>query len=91
MARVAFTLAALAYGALLAGAVLAQGAKVSSPVELARRADALKPGQWVWAPRIAPAGPVLVYVDLSRQVATIYRNGVRILSLIHISEPTRPY
>lgn len=65
-------------GCLIAGTALAQGAKVSSPVELARRAQVLKPGQWVWAPAIAPAGPVLVYVDLSRQLATIYRNGVRI-------------
>jgi hypothetical protein len=62
----------------LGGPAFAQGAKVSSPVELARRADSLKPGQWVWAPRIAPAGPLLIYVDLSRQLATIYRNGVRI-------------
>ena len=38
----------------------------------------LKPGQWVWAPQIAPAGPILVYVDLGRQLATVYRNGVRI-------------
>lgn len=68
----------LTLGLLLASPVLAQGAKVSSPVELARRAEALKPGQWVWAPKIAPAGPMLVYVDLSRQLATIYRNGVRI-------------
>ncbi|MGH6658111.1 MAG: L,D-transpeptidase family protein [Sphingomicrobium sp.] len=58
--------------------VLAQGATVSSPVELARQAENLKPGQWVWAPQIAPTGPVLVYVDLSDQTATIYRNGVRI-------------
>lgn len=57
---------------------LAQGAKTSSPAELARRADALKPGEWVWAPSIAPTGPVLVYVDLSAQFATVYRNGVRI-------------
>ena len=63
---------------LYADAALAQGVRVSSPVELARRAGALKPGQWVWAPAIAPAGPLLVYVDLSRQLATIYRNGVRI-------------
>ncbi|HEY8998584.1 MAG TPA: L,D-transpeptidase family protein [Edaphobacter sp.] len=55
-----------------------QGAKVSSPLELAHRADQLKPGQWVWAPAIAPKGPVLIYVDLSRQIATVYRNGVRI-------------
>ena len=41
-------------------------------------ADHLKPGEWVWAPAVAPAGPVQIYVDLSRQLATIYRNGVRI-------------
>lgn len=58
-------------------AALAQGATTSSAVELNRMAEALKPGQWVWAPEIAPQGPMLVYVDLSRQVATVYRNGVR--------------
>lgn len=57
---------------------LAQGAVVSSAPELARVADQLKPGQWIWAPSIATSGPVLVYVDLSRQLATVYRNGVRI-------------
>ena len=59
-------------------AVQAQGSKASSPLELARKADKLAPGQWVWAPRIAPQGPVLVFVDLSKQLATVYRNGVRI-------------
>jgi len=56
----------------------AQGATASSPVELARLADQLKPGQWVWAPQVAPAGPVMIYVDLSKQRATVYRNGLRI-------------
>lgn len=56
----------------------AQGAKASSAAEFARMADQLKPGEWVWAPQIAPKGPLLVYVDLSRQLATVYRNGVRI-------------
>jgi hypothetical protein len=56
----------------------AQGAKASSAAEFARMADQLKPGQWVWAAQIAPKGPLLVYVDLSRQLATVYRNGVRI-------------
>ncbi len=32
----------------------------------------------MWAAQIAPTGPILVYVDLSRQIATVYRNGVRI-------------
>jgi L,D-transpeptidase catalytic domain len=69
----------LALTTLLAPSILpAQGAKVSSPVEFARKADSLKPGEWVWAPNAVPKGPVLVYIDLSRQIATVYRNGVRI-------------
>ena len=56
----------------------AQGAKASSPTEFIRAVDRLKPGEWVWAPNIAPSGPLLIYVDLSRQIATVYRNGVRI-------------
>ncbi|MEI6547369.1 MAG: L,D-transpeptidase family protein, partial [Burkholderiales bacterium] len=63
---------------LYSGHAVAQGARASSAVELARQADQLKPGQWVWAPEIAPDGPITVYVDLSRQLATVYRNGVRI-------------
>lgn len=69
-------------------AALAQGSTVSSPAELTRLADRLTPGQWVWAPQIAPAGPLLVYVDLSRQRATVYRNGVRIaVSTISSGKP----
>ena len=86
--RIVMKWLSLALGMVFAGSVLAQGAKVSSPVELARRADTLKPGQWVWAPKIAPSGPVLVYVDLSRQLATIYRNGVRIgVSTVSTGKP----
>jgi hypothetical protein len=71
-------LALAAAGLIAPGAALAQGAKASSAVELARTGETLKPGQWVWAPQIAPKGPVVVHVDLSRQLATVYRNGVRI-------------
>lgn len=67
---------------------LSQGATTSSAVELNRMADDLKPGQWVWAPQIAPQGPMLVYVDLSRQEATVYRNGVRIaVSTVSTGKP----
>lgn len=72
LASAAFVLVALS-----ASQAFGQGAPVTSPVELARQAEALKPGQWVWAPQIAPTGPITVYVDLSRQLATVYRNGVR--------------
>lgn len=79
MTRRPLSLIALAgLAALLGGPALAQGEKISSPVELARQADRLKPGQWVWAPQISPQGPLLVFVDLSKQLAIVYRNGVRI-------------
>ena len=65
-------------GVSAATAVLAQGAKSSAQLELAKQAEKLKPGQWVFAPQIAPEGPILVYIDLGRQLATVYRNGVRI-------------
>jgi hypothetical protein len=71
-------LCVLAASALACSPVLAQGAPKSAQLELAKQADKLKPGQWVWKPEIAPAGPILVYVDLTRQLATVYRNGVRI-------------
>jgi lipoprotein-anchoring transpeptidase ErfK/SrfK len=64
--------------ALVSLRVAAQGAKASASADLEMAATALKPGEWIWAPEIAPAGPMLIYVDLSRQTATVYRNGVRI-------------
>ena len=83
---------AMVLAALLAAAPLtplaAQGAKTSAQLQLAKQAERLKPGEWVFAPKIAPAGPVLVYVDLSRQRATVYRNGVRIgVSTISSGKP----
>ena len=72
------SLAVAAAASLPVAPASAQGAKATSPVELAAKASDLKPGEWVWAPEIAPQGPVLVYVDLSEQLATVYRNGVRI-------------
>jgi hypothetical protein len=75
-------LARILAGACLVAApaapALAQGAPKSAELALAKQADKLKPGQWVWAPQIAPKGPILVYVDLGRQLATVYRNGIRI-------------
>jgi hypothetical protein len=38
----------------------------------------LKPGQYLWAPAIAPAGPVLIIVSIPRQLAFVYRNGILI-------------
>ena len=81
-------LALLVAASAVAPGVSGQGANAPSPVELARQADQLKPGQWVWAPQIAPHGPVLVFVDLSKQTATVYRNGVRIgVSTVSTGKP----
>ena len=56
----------------------AAGSKVTSQYQLARKTDLLKPGDWVWGESLAPRGPVLVYVDLDRQLASVYRGGIRI-------------
>ena len=80
----------LAAGLLLGASApaLAQGSAKSASLELAKRADKLKPGEWLLYPEIAPDGPVLVYVDLGHQRATIYRNGVRIgVSTISSGKP----
>lgn len=39
---------------------------------------ALKAGDYLWAPQLAPAGPVMVIVSLATQRAYAYRNGVPI-------------
>lgn len=42
------------------------------------RIERLKPGEYIWAPEIAPEGPVTVIVSLKTQKAYVYRNGVSI-------------
>jgi hypothetical protein len=71
-------IAILALGLFTAAPAFAQGAASSAQLQLAKQAEKLKPGQWVWKGEIAPKGPILVYVDLGRQLATVYRNGVRV-------------
>jgi len=41
-------------------------------------ASQLKNGQFVWAPELSPAGPVLLVVNLETQRAVLFRNGVPI-------------
>ncbi|HEY1416161.1 MAG TPA: L,D-transpeptidase [Caulobacteraceae bacterium] len=55
---------------------LAQSATASASFET--RVSTLKPGQFIWDDRVAPAGPVTLLVDLSTPRASAYRNGVRI-------------
>lgn len=69
----------------------AQGDRNSQPTEaidLASAAHNLEPGQWILAPQMAPEGPVLVLVDLSAQLAFVYRNGINIgVSTISSGKP----
>ena len=69
--------AALALTCLaLSAAALAPSALTSSPFDTP--VMTLKPGEWIWDDRIAPAGPMLVVVNLKTQRAYAYRNGARI-------------
>ena len=56
---------------------VAQQVDVSSGSVIEIVAD-LKAGQYVWAPQIAPDGPMLLIVNLKSQRAVLYRNGVPI-------------
>lgn len=76
--RAALLASSLGFLALWSPPASAQGAKATSPPEFARRIEHLKPGEWVWAPGVSPSGSVVIYVDLSRQIGIVYRNGVRI-------------
>ena len=60
-------LVAFAAGAMLVGAAPAP-----------KLIEQLKPGEYLWAPEIAPAGPMTVIVSLAAQRAYVYRNGVPI-------------
>ena len=66
---------ALACLAVPAGA-LAPSATASSPFDTP--VLSLEPGEWIWDDRIAPAGPMLMVVNLKTQRAYAYRNGARI-------------
>jgi hypothetical protein len=68
----------------------AQGDRASVATEPAPGSGTLRPGQWTWAPNVSPAGTVVVFVDLSRQLATVYRNAVRI-GVTTISSGRRRY
>lgn len=51
-------------------------------------AERLRPGEYLWAPGIAPEGPVLLVVSLATQRAVIYRNGIPIgISTVSTGRP----
>jgi len=51
-------------------------------------AERLKAGEYLWAPEVAPTGPVLLVVSLATQRAVIYRNGIPIgISTVSTGQP----
>lgn len=52
-------------------------AQVSAP-PIDGAIEQLKPGEYLWAPEIAPNGPVTLIVSLKAQRAFVYRNGLPI-------------
>lgn len=59
-----------------AGAASAADAIASRPIDTP--VATLRPGQYIWDARVAPAGPVVIAVNLATQRAFVWRNGVRI-------------
>ena len=45
---------------------------------VAQAAARLRPGQYLWAPQVAPSGPMIMVVNLRTQRATVYRSGIPI-------------
>ena len=64
-------------GILFAGQVMAAQPSLSSG-SVVEAAEHLKAGEFLWAPQVAPEGPVLLIVSLATQRAVIYRNGIPI-------------
>jgi len=53
--------------------------------------EGLKPGEFLWAPAVAPDGPVTIIVSLKTQRAYAYRNGVPIgVSTVSTGKPGHP-
>jgi hypothetical protein len=74
-ANLARAMPALLLAALAAMAV-AKEASVSAPIDTPP--TQLKAGEFIWAPGVAPDGPLVMVISLDEQLAYVYRNGVRI-------------
>jgi L,D-transpeptidase catalytic domain len=70
--------------------VPASQAPINAPPPLAvdGAIEAMKPGEFLWAPDFAPEGPVTVIISLKTQRAYAYRNGVPIgVSTVSTGKP----
>lgn len=71
---------------LLPSSGMAQAPATSLTV--AGAVEKLKPGEFIWAPQVAPRGPMMIVVSLQRQKAYVYRNGV-IIGVSTVSTGTK--
>ncbi len=84
MPRILFAAAASFAALAVAPALAAPSVPVNAPppslqdATVHQTVEAMKPGQYLWAPQVAPEGPVVIVVSIARQRAYAYRNGVPI-------------
>jgi hypothetical protein len=79
---------------ILAGAVTLLATSASTQMQpfdsgtVLATVERLRPGQYLWAPQLAPEGPMLVVVNISTQRLIAYRNGVPIaVSTVSTGKP----
>lgn len=73
-------------------AVVSQASLLAQPSlqggSVLEAAERLKAGEFLWAPGVAPEGPVMLIVSLATQRAVLYRNGVPIaISTVSTGRP----
>lgn len=62
---------------LVSNAAIAQQMEIGSG-SIEQTLRNLRPGQYVWLPKVAPSGPMLLVVNLATQRAMLFRNGIPI-------------
>jgi len=77
MPNLACIIVAAALASVLGSSSAAQQVQLGSG-SVVQTVTTLKAGQFVWAPQVAPDGPMLLIVNLSTQRALLFRNGVPI-------------
>jgi len=65
----------MALGTTLSGPAQAQSLESGTVMDAVR---ALKAGQYLWAPQLAPSGPMMIIINRTTQRLVVYRNGVPI-------------
>jgi len=62
-------------GSVLSFLAISPADGITNGTQTDSQAATLKPGDYLWQPQASPSGPVVIVVDLSRQMLQVYRNG----------------